>query len=421
MKSSRHLKNMLKGTVAALCFWSGVAFAGSALAADTDTSPELIKRGEYLFHAADCAACHVAPEGGRLTGGRPFTLPFGTIFAVNITPDKQTGIGNYTDTEWLKMLREGVGRDGKHLYPVMPYTAYTLLNDADALAIKAYLFSLQPEKAPAPPNKLSFPFNQRWSMMFWNWLNNPNKRFLPDPAQSDAWNRGAYLTEALGHCSQCHTPRSITYGLSSKAYAGAVQVGWRAYNLTSDKQHGLGAWTDEQVASYLSTGQAQGKGAASGPMAEAVEHGLRHMTPDDIAAMVTYLRSIPPIASGPVAQAMRPEPESVLSDVARRGEGLFAQACSGCHLPNGQGRQSAWAALDGAHSVSDPAADNLVQVLRTGTALETGQGKVFMPGFSKTYTPEELAAIASYVLSHFGSTHTDIKSSVFKNQAELLH
>ncbi|OUJ04811.1 alcohol dehydrogenase [Acetobacter malorum] len=414
--SFRYLKNVMQGTaVFTLCFHGSMAFAESAPESGPDTRPEIIKRGEYLFRAADCAACHAAPDGKGLTGGRPFALPFGTIFAVNITPDKQTGIGAYTDAEWLKMLREGVGRGGKHLYPVMPYTAYTLLNDADALAIKAYLFSLKPENAPAPQNSLYFPFNQRWSMMFWNWLNNPNERFQPNPAQSEQWNRGAYLTEALGHCSQCHTPRTITYGLSSKAYAGAVQVGWRAYNLTSDKQHGLGGWTDEQLTSYLSTGKASGKGAASGPMAEAVEHGLRYMTQTDIAAMVTYLRSLPPIAQGPVAQTMATDPDHALSETARRGQGLFAQACAGCHLPDGRGRQSEWAALAGAHSVSDPAADNLVQVLSDGTALETGRGRAFMPGFSKAYTEEELAAIASYVLAHFGNTQTEIKPSAFKN------
>ncbi|WP_082786313.1 cytochrome c [Acetobacter tropicalis] len=406
MKSFFHLKHFLmRSVVATICCWSSVATAEN----------QLIKRGEYLFHAADCAACHVAPESNKLTGGRPFTLPFGTIFAVNITPDKQTGIGNYTDKEWLKMMREGVGKGGRHLYPVMPYTAYTLMTDADALAIKAYLFSLKPEKALPPPNTLNFPFNQRWGMVFWNWLNNPNKRFQPDSTQSEQWNRGAYLTEALGHCSQCHTPRTITYGLSSKAYAGALQMGWRAYNLTSERQHGLGSWTDDQLISYLATGKAHGKGVASGPMAEAVEHGLRYMTHEDIAAMVAYLRSLPPVAEGPTVQDGQSGSESTFSVVSRRGKKLFVQACAGCHLPDGRGRQSEWGALEGAHSVSDPAGDNLVQVLRSGTSLETGQGKVFMPGFMKGYTPEELAAISSYVLSHFGRTHEDIKPAAFKN------
>ncbi|GFE93397.1 cytochrome c [Acetobacter persici] len=412
----RSFKNMLYATGLASSIGCGAAALAESVPASADSQQaEQVRRGAYLFRAADCAACHTAPDGAGLTGGRPFTLPFGTVFAVNITPDKQTGIGNYTDTEWLRMLQDGVGRGGKHLYPVMPYTAYTLLSDADALAIRAYLFSLKPQQAPARQNQLSFPFNQRWGLIFWNWLNNPDKRFQPDPARSGAWNRGAYLTEALGHCSQCHTPRTLTYGLSRKAYAGALQMGWRAYNLTSDRQHGLGNWSEDQLASYLSTGVASGKGPASGPMAEAVEHGLRYMTQEDIAAMVTYLRSLPPIAEGPVAHPMPSGDAGALNAVARRGEGLFAQACAGCHLPDGQGRQSAWAALGGAHSVSDPAGDNLVQVLRTGTALETAQGRVFMPGFSKAYTAEELAAITAYVTAYFGNTQTDIKASAFKN------
>ncbi|MGO3518005.1 MAG: c-type cytochrome [Acetobacter cibinongensis] len=386
---------------------------GQTAAASAPNQNEIIEKGEYLFRAADCAACHTAPDSKKLTGGRPFPLPFGTVYAVNITPDTQSGIGGYTDAEWLKALREGVGRGGKHLYPVMPYTAYTLLSDDDALAIKAYLFSLHPEKAETPQNTLVFPFNQRWGMVFWNWLNNPNKRFEPDSNRSPEWNRGAYLTEALGHCSQCHTPRNFTYGLSSKAYAGAVQVGWKAYNLTSDKEHGLGDWTDEQLSAYLSTGKAVGRGAASGPMAEAVEHGLRYMTPSDISAMVTYFRSIAPIAKGPVAQDMPPANTS-LSTTYKRGEALFAQACAGCHLANGLGRQSDWAALAGAHSVSDPAASNIVQVLLTGTSLETDQGKVFMPSFEKGYTTDEVAALSSYVLAHFGGVKADVPASEFK-------
>ncbi|WP_086612753.1 c-type cytochrome [Acetobacter indonesiensis] len=378
------------------------------------STEETIKRGEYLFRAADCAGCHTAPNSSELTGGRPFTLPFGTIFASNITPDKQTGIGRYTDTEWLKMLREGVGKGGKHLYPVMPYTAYTLLNDKDALAIKSYLFTLTPRKIEAPENKLSFPFNQRWSLVFWNLLNNENKRFVPVADKSAEWNRGAYLTEALGHCSQCHTPRTITYGLSKKAYAGTVQMGWYAYNLTSDRQHGLAGWSDAQLKSYLSTGYAKGKGSASGPMAEAVEHGLRYMTPEDIEAIITYLRSIPPQVSGPIAQVMPAPPSQIDTEEHARGQKLFAQACSGCHLRDGQGRQSDWAALAGAHSVSDPEAHNLIQVLLSGTSLMTEHGKVSMPSFTGAYTPDELAAVSNYVIAHFGGKLTDVSSAEFK-------
>ncbi|WP_438383651.1 cytochrome c [Asaia sp. BMEF1] len=369
-----------------------------------------VTRGRALFVAADCAACHLSQDGRALTGGRIFALPFGTIHAVNITPDRETGIGAYTDTAWLKMLRKGVGLGGKHLYPVMPYTSYTLLSDDDALAIKAYLFTLPAIRAEAPKNGLSFPFNQRWTMIFWNWFNNPNRRMIPDAARSAKWNRGAYLAEALGHCGQCHTPRNFMFGLSSRAYAGAVQVGWTAYNLTPDKAHGLGAWSDADLFSYLSTGHAKGHGPASGPMAEAIEHSLSQLPADDIRAMVVYLRSVPAQPDGP------PRNPGVINenDGPSAGRHVFQQACAGCHLEDGSGRQSDWAALGGSHSLSDPSATNLVAVLREGTSLQTAHGAMAMQKFTAAYTPEELSALSSWMLHHFGGVNAAIDPKKFK-------
>lgn len=369
-----------------------------------------VTRGRALFVAADCAACHLSQDGRALTGGRVFTLPFGTIHAVNITPDRETGIGAYTDAAWLKMLRKGVGLGGKHLYPVMPYTSYTLLSDDDALAIKAYLFTLPAIRAEAPKNGLSFPFNQRWTMIFWNWFNNPSRRMTPDASRSAEWNRGAYLTEALGHCGQCHTPRNFMFGLSSRAYAGAVQVGWTAYNLTPDKAHGLGAWSDADLFSYLSTGHAKGHGPASGPMAEAIEHSLSQLPADDIRAMVVYLRSVPAQPDGP------PRNSGLIAenDGPSAGRHVFQQACAGCHLEDGSGRQSDWAALGGSHSLSDPSATNLVSVLREGTSLQTAHGAMAMQKFTAAYTPEELSALSSWMLHHFGGVNAAIDPKKFK-------
>jgi len=383
---------------------AGVSLGGAAVAAPTE-----VQRGAYLFRAADCAACHSAPGGEALTGGRGFALPFGTVHATNITPDRETGIGAYDDAAWLRVLRTGVARGGKRLYPVMPYPAYTLMSDADALAIRAYLLTLKPVRAEAVPNDLGFPFNQRWTMVFWNMLNNPDRRMTPRADRSAQWNRGAYLAEALGHCSQCHTPRTITYGLSGRAYAGAVQVGWRAYNLTSDREHGLGGWSDADLAQYLSTGRAVGHGPASGPMAEAVEDSLRYLTPEDIAAIVVYMRSVPARAEGPAVAS------GVLGDVSAGDLGgrVFAQVCAGCHLPDGRGRQSGWAALAGAHSVADPEGVNLVQVLRSGTALKTDQGEMFMHGFTGAYTAPELAALSDYVLARFGGVRGRVTEGAF--------
>lgn len=359
----------------------------------------LLQRGEYLTRAADCAACHSAPGRQGWTGGREFDLPFGVLFSANITPDRDVGIGRYTDDEWVEMLHHGIGRGGRHLYPAMPYNSYTLMTRADALAIKAYLFSLPPIDAAMPANRMNFPFNQRWLMIGWNMLNNPDHRLQPVDGKSDAWNRGAYLVEALGHCAQCHTPRNFMQGLSSRQFAGAEQVGWLAYNLTSDKTHGIGNWSDDQLVQYLHEGQAPGHGPASGPMAEAVQNSLRYMTNDDLHAMVTYLRDVPARADGPAVV-----PVSLLADASTNdalGAHIFAQACAGCHLPDGAGRQSSWAALSGDHSLGDPAGTNIVQMLEHGSELQTDQGLMFMHGFTGAYTHEELAALSNYVIKHF--------------------
>jgi mono/diheme cytochrome c family protein len=366
----------------------------AAPSAATATSP-----GEYLTRAADCVACHTAPGGAPYAGGRAFVLPVGTIYAPNITPDKQTGIGDYTDDEWVAALQQGIGRGGRHLYPAMPYTSYTLMTRQDALAIKSYLMTLAPVHAAPPANALRFPFNQRWTLAAWNLANAKDARFQTDAGRSAAWNRGAYLVEALGHCGQCHTPRNWMLGLKSgQALAGGVQAGWMAYNITSDRDHGIGAWSDAALAQYLSTGFAPGHGPASGPMAEAVSNSLRFLTSQDIAAMVTYLRSVPPQPDGPpaVTAPVTPVPADPL------GAHVFALACAGCHLPNGQGRQSPWAALAGDQSMGDPSGLNTLAILAQGSDLQTGTGQVFMHSFVGAYTDEELAAVSNYVIGQFG-------------------
>ena len=264
----------------------------------------LIERGRYLIRAADCEACHTAIGGQPFAGGRDFVLPFGTIYSTNITPDKKTGIGQYSDAEFLAAVRRGVRRDGARLYPAMPFASYTYLTDADALAIKAYLFSLEPINAPAIPNTFAFPFDQRWSMAIWALLFNADRRFEPHADRSAEWNRGAYLVEALAHCGECHTPRNLFQALDERRkFAGAVTGGWRAYNITSDSTSGVGDWTAEALAHYLATGHAEGRGTAAGPMGEAVDLSLVHLTSEDIAAMVAYLA---PCRQSPIPTCRRP-------------------------------------------------------------------------------------------------------------------
>jgi mono/diheme cytochrome c family protein len=253
----------------------------------------LVARGEYLTRAADCAACHSAPNDKPFTGGVAFKLPFGTIYSTNITPDRETGIGRWSDDDFVRALHRGVAPGGRYLYPAFPYTSFTAMRRDDALAIKAYLFSLPPQHVANKENNLSFPFNQRWGMAFWNLLFLSDRRFAPDPEQSAAVNRGAYLATALGHCAECHTPRNLAYGLEDRhAFAGEVLEGWHAYNITSDKRFGVGAWSDAQLASYISSAHADGRGSAAGPMAEAVENSLQYLSSEDVSALVAYLRTV---------------------------------------------------------------------------------------------------------------------------------
>src|SRR6201999_2715534 len=180
----------------------------------------------------------------------------------------------------------------------MPYTSYTYMTDDDALAIKAYLFTLAPVHAPARQDQLSWPFDQRGLLALWNVMFNPDERFRPDTGQSPQWNRGAYLAEAMGHCGECHTPRNLAFALDNhRKFAGALTAGWRAYNITGDKDSGIGDWSDQDVFLYLSTGHANGHGGAAGPMGEANDNSLSYLVPDDVHALVTYLRSIPAHAS----------------------------------------------------------------------------------------------------------------------------
>jgi mono/diheme cytochrome c family protein len=235
----------------------------------------VVERGEYLAKAADCMVCHTKPGEKEYSGGLGFKLPFGTLYSTNITPDKDTGIGNYSDQDFLNAVQRGTRHDGARLYPAMPYTSYTYMTDEDVLAVKAYLFSLPAVRAKAPDNTLSFPFNQRWAMIFWSAVFNPDTRFTPDTSKSPEWNRGAYLAEALAHCGECHTPRNLGFALDNrKKFGGAITAGWRAFNISSDKATGLGNWRDEDLISYLSLGHAPGHGSASGPMGEAVDRSF---------------------------------------------------------------------------------------------------------------------------------------------------
>ena len=394
------------------------AFAGGEpvdLAAYPGPSPagvpsELLKadertRGEYIARMADCEACHTAKGGARFAGGLPFALPFGTIYAPNITPDPETGIGRWTDAEFLRAVHQGISRDGSRLYPAFPYAAYTMLTDADVLAIKAYLFSLAPVREANKPNTFSFPFNQRWLMAVWSAFFNRDERFRPIKQQGPEWNRGAYLVEAAAHCGECHTPRNLLQSVNERQkFAGAQAEGWNAYNITSDPDSGIGSWSAEELAAYLASGHARGRGTASGPMAEAVELSLSKLTPSDIAAIVTYVRTVKPIRSD-----LLPKPAGAAADSPKvaaienpEGKRVFEGNCASCHAWTGAGAIRDEAQLTGTRAVNDPSAANVVEIILHGSG-DSGGDRPYMPAFAAAYSDAEIAAVANYVTGRFGS------------------
>jgi mono/diheme cytochrome c family protein len=420
------------GTLAWRTFNPGpLAFAGSSTVALADyheanptgvpaslAQADIVKRGEYLAKAADCVVCHTTKEGDAFAGGLPFPAPSGTLHSTNITADKDTGIGDYSDQDFLNAVQRGIRKDGARLYPAMPYTSYTSMTDADVLAIKAYLFSLPVVRRENQRDTLQFPFNQRWTMTFWSWAFNPDTRFTPNTAKSAEWNRGAYFAEALAHCGECHTPRNPAFGLDNRRKFAGAAYGWLAFNITSDKGTGIGSWSDEEIFSYLAQGHAVGRGTASGPMAEVVDYSLSHMDPGDIRALATYLRSVPAVASSEPATIAPPAPASPKEGGAvadTLGGKVFAQACASCHSWTGVSAISPFATISGSRAVNDPSATNVAQIVISGTRRST-PGGMSMPAFGSTYTDTEIAAVANYVTGRFGSAASKLTA---KDVAQL--
>jgi mono/diheme cytochrome c family protein len=391
--------------------------AGTAAGAATS---DLVKRGEYLARVGDCAACHTADRTRPFAGGLPINTPFGTIVTPNITPDPDTGIGQWTDADFLRAMHEGIGRSGERLYPAFPYAEYTKVTDRDVLAIRAYLNTLTPIHYAPPANNLRFPFNQRWLMMFWNMFNFTEGRFVPDPKQSAEWNRGAYLVEGLAHCEECHTPRNITQGLKSDArFSGALQAGWHAYNITPDKAGGIGNWSDGDLIAYLSTGAAPGRANAAGPMAEVVADSTQYLTHEDLRSIVAYLRAVPAISGG--ATRSRDQFGQPADDVttlrgtrvnASNGAQLFVAACASCHNWTGQGvgasAPGAYPSLIHNSAVGASDANNLALVILRGVQRDTKTANVLMPAFGGEFTNDQVAAIANYVTRQFGNPQSTI-------------
>lgn len=398
----------------AFFFWpAGLDRLDQNAVADLDQQ-QLVALGQQVAIESDCVACHTVEGGAPYAGGLAFRIPFGTIYSSNISSDPEAGIGAWSNEEFARALRKGVGRDGENLYPAFPYTHYARLTDRDILALRAYLQTVPAAPEQQAENELEFPFNQRWGIRAWNLLFHHAAPFEPDPNQSQEWNRGFYLVEGAGHCGECHTPRNALFALENgRKFGGAVQQGWNSYNI-STHEDGIGSWTDEQLFAYLHTGHADGRGSASGTMGEAVDLSLRHLPESDIRAMVAYLRTVPqtadetpmPVEASPplVAQSQPYSPaRNEGDDPHQLGLRLFRESCASCHGWDGNGQQSPYGSLVGAQSVNDPTGTNVMQVIIKGSDVTSENGREMMPGFGNTLTDIEIAALTNYVLDHFGN------------------
>lgn len=387
-----------------------VALASYQGPSPTGVPPELagaplLVRGKYLTEAADCQACHTAKGGAPFAGGRPFKLPFGTLYTPNITPDAETGIGRWTDAQFVRAVHKGVAANGQRLYPAFPYASYSLMPDEDVLAIKAYLFSLTPVRQETKPNTFAFPFNQRWLMAIWGLFFNPDEAFSPILERSPEWNRGAYLVEGPTHCGECHSPRTLMQAMDTRRkFAGGAAEGWNAYNITPHRETGIGAWSQADIEAYLSKGHAAGRGVASGPMREAVELSFSKLSPSDIRAIAVYLKTVPPVRAPHLAAPAGPAPAShaQIPTANLDGKRIFEGACVSCHAWSGSGALVAEAQLTGKRSVNDPTAANVALMVLHGTGPQTA-GSPYMPAFGRAYSDEEIAAVANYVTERFGA------------------
>nr|WP_228632433.1 c-type cytochrome [Halomonas sp.] len=370
-------------------------------------SAETIERGRLVAAAGDCAACHTSEGGSTNVGGRAFETPFGTLYSTNITPDEATGIGQWSYAAFERAMRHGISRDGSHLYPAFPYTAFAKTSDTDLQALYAYLMAQPPVAAEKPINELSFPFNVRSLMAGWNALYHDPTPFQPDPMQSELYNRGAYLAEGLGHCSACHSPRNAMGAeKSGDAYlAGAFVDGWEAPPLNTLSRAPT-PWSEASLYDYLRHGESQLHGVASGPMAPVVA-GLAELPEYDVRAIAHYVAAQmqAPMGNSPatVAKAeQRVTRAAVSSPGMEAGERLFEGACAACHVETGVpafSRASTHLALNTNLHSDHP--DNVIQSILGGVHADHVPGIGNMPGFDDSFSNTQIADLVTYLRARF--------------------
>lgn len=393
---------LIAAALAAYLYYWRPALAPIDPPAATAFSPQVVDKGRILAGMGNCAACHTATGGAAFAGGHGLATPFGTIYATNITPDPQTGIGRWSLAAFQRAMREGVGRDGAHLYPVFPYTHFNGVSDGDLTALYAYFMTRPPVYAVAPANTVPFPLNLRPLQAGWKLLYFKPAGYRLDPAQGLDWNRGRYLAEGLAHCAACHTPRNaLGAEIAGASYLGAAIDHWYAPPLTSANTAPL-PWTREELYAFLRTGATALHGVAAGPMSAVVHEGMGASPDSDIRALSVYFAGV----AG--ADGRKVDADAVIeAGIARsqrvslvdndRGASLYVAACASCHS-NSNGQPMAWRpelSLNSAVSAPDPA--NLVQVILHGIGKDAGMPGVLMPGFAASLTDNDVAQLAAYL------------------------
>lgn len=369
-------------------------------------SAATLERGRLVALAGDCAVCHTAPGGAANAGGLALDTPFGTIYTTNITPDPETGIGAWSYPAFARAMREGIARDGSHLYPAFPYTAFAKLSEPDLLALYAYLMSQPPVKHAPPKTKLPFPLDQRRLVAGWNWLFHDARPFVPDPARSASWNRGKYLVDGAGHCGACHTPRNaLGAERGERAYlAGGEAEGWVAPPLVASPASPV-PWTEGALFDYLRTGFSAQHGVAAGPMAPVVA-GLAALPESDVRAIAHYLASLsPPVDAAVAVDAATRRArgaETVATLGLESGRRAFDAACAVCHAETGGVGHFGVRPLMGLNtSVSQAAPDNLLRVLHDGIDHPATDGLGYMPGFRDAFDDRQMAELAAYIRARY--------------------
>jgi mono/diheme cytochrome c family protein len=394
-------------TILLIPFLCTAIVCGSVRAQTPPITPDVIAHGKALVQAGDCASCHTADPAKPFAGGKAIDTPFGAIYSPNLTPDRETGIGTWSDEDFRRAVRIGIRRDGSRYYPAFPYPYFTKMTRDDVQAIRAYLATLTPVHNVAPPPALKWPLNYRVLMRGWDWLFFKPGILMPDQQKSPDWNRGRYLVEGPGHCGACHTPKNV-FGADrlSRPLGGGLVQDQFAPRLDEAQRSGLKSWSVDDIVEYLQSGR-NGRSHAGGLMAEVVRNSTSLMSDADVRAIAVFLKDMP---AGEREPHVQPPPETQMAN----GEKVYRGACVACHEVDGRGSPRVYPPLpDNANLQSAIAASTLriildgAQTLTTPRAPNTGS----MPAYAGKLTDEDIADVTTYIRNSWGNSASAVTAA----------